>query len=60
MGLKFGLITTGEMGNFAIGKVGVEVKNKVTLKWKKKEDDDLHRQMEAIRARRMNRRIRKK
>ena len=35
--LKFGLITTGEVGNFAIGKVGVEANYEVTLKWKKKE-----------------------
>ena len=34
--LKFGLITTGELGNFAIGKVGVEANYEVTLKWKKK------------------------
>jgi hypothetical protein len=32
--LKFGLITTGEVGNFAIGKVGVEANYEVTLKWK--------------------------
>jgi hypothetical protein len=32
--VKFGLTTTGELGNFAIGKVGVEANYEVTLKWK--------------------------
>jgi hypothetical protein len=36
--LKFGLVTTGEVGNFAIGKVGVEANYEVTLKWKKAEN----------------------
>lgn len=36
--LKFGLLTTGELGNFAIGKVGVEANYEVTLKWKKAEE----------------------
>jgi len=31
--VKFGLITTGELGNFAVGKVGVEANYEVTLKW---------------------------
>lgn len=33
--LKFGLMTTGELGNFAIGKVGIEANFEVTLKWTK-------------------------
>lgn len=37
--LKFGLVTTGEVGNFAIGKVGVEANYEVTLKWKKAEEE---------------------
>lgn len=32
--VKFSLKTTGELGNFAIGKVGVEANYEVTLKWK--------------------------
>jgi len=56
--LKFGLVTTGELGNFAIGKVGVEANYEVTLKWKKKDDDDLHKQIAAIRARGAQRRVR--
>jgi hypothetical protein len=35
--VKFGLTTTGELGNFAIGKVGVEANYEVTLKWKNAE-----------------------
>ena len=34
--VKFGLKTTGELGNFAIGKVGVEANYEVTLKWSNK------------------------
>ncbi len=33
--LKFGLVTIGEVGSFAIGKVGAEANYEVTLKWKK-------------------------
>ncbi len=32
--IKFGLITTGELGNIAIGKIGLAVNYEVTLKWK--------------------------
>lgn len=32
--VKFGLTTTGEVGNFAVGKVGLEANYEVTLKWK--------------------------
>lgn len=32
--LTFGLLATGELGNFAVGKVGVEANYAVTLKWK--------------------------
>ena len=31
--VKFGLTTTGELGNFAVGKLGVEANYEVTLKW---------------------------
>lgn len=33
--IKFGLTTTGELGNLAIGKIGLGVNYEVTLKWKK-------------------------
>ena len=33
--IKFGLSTVGELGNLAIGKVGLGVNYEVTLKWKK-------------------------
>ena len=33
--VKFGINTVGELGNMAIGKVGVGVNYEVTLKWKK-------------------------
>ena len=35
--VKFGLSTVGELGNLAIGKVGLGVNYEVTLKWKKPE-----------------------
>ena len=35
--IKFGINTVGELGNMAIGKVGVGVNYEVTLKWKKPE-----------------------
>lgn len=31
--VSFGLTTTGEVGNFAIGKIGIEVNYVVKLKW---------------------------
>lgn len=37
--LTFGLLATGELGNFAIGKVGVEASYEVTLKWKNKKEE---------------------
>ena len=33
--IKFGINTVGELGNLAIGKVGLGVNYEVTLKWKK-------------------------
>ena len=33
--IKFGINTVGEVGNMAIGKIGVGVNYEVTLKWKK-------------------------
>jgi len=33
--VKFGLTTVGELGNFAVGKLGVEINYEVTLKWVK-------------------------
>lgn len=33
--VKFGINTVGEIGNIAIGKVGVGVNYEITLKWKK-------------------------
>ena len=35
--IKFVLTTTGELGNLAIGKVGLDVNYEVTLKWMRKE-----------------------
>jgi hypothetical protein len=32
--VTFSLTATGEVGNFAIGKVGIEANYEVTLKWK--------------------------
>lgn len=32
--VKFGLKATGELGNFAIAKTGLEANYEVTLKWK--------------------------
>jgi hypothetical protein len=37
--LTFGLLTTGELGNFAIGKVGVEASYEITLKLKNKKEE---------------------
>lgn len=34
--VKFSLTATGELGNFAIGKVGIEASYEVTLKWTNK------------------------
>jgi hypothetical protein len=36
--VTFGLKTTGELGNFAVGKVGLEANYAVTLKWKNTEE----------------------
>lgn len=36
--IKFGINTVGELGNMAIGKVGVGVNYEVTLKWTKPAD----------------------
>ncbi len=33
--VKFGLTTIGEVGNIAIGKIGMGVNYEVTLRWKK-------------------------
>ena len=33
MEVSFGLKTVGEMGNFAVGKLGMEINYQVTLKW---------------------------
>jgi len=33
--IKFGINTVGELGNMAVGKVGVGVNYEVTLKWSK-------------------------
>jgi len=33
--IKFGLTTTGELGNMAICKMGMDVNYEITLKWKK-------------------------
>jgi hypothetical protein len=37
--VTFGLRTTGELGNFAIGSVGVEANYTVTLKWKNNKEE---------------------
>lgn len=38
--IKFGINTVGELGNMAIGKVGVGVNYEVTLKWSKPASTD--------------------
>ena len=35
--VKFGLTTVGEIGNMAIGKIGMGVNYEVTLRWKNPE-----------------------
>lgn len=35
--IKFGITSEGEVGNMAIGKIGLGVNYEVTLKWKKPE-----------------------
>jgi hypothetical protein len=37
--VSFGLATTGELGNFAAGKVGVEGNYSITLKWDNRKGD---------------------
>lgn len=37
--VKFGINTVGELGNMAIGKVGMGVNYEVTLKWKNPKHD---------------------
>lgn len=37
--VKFGINTVGELGNMAVGKVGLGVNYEVTLKWKKPSKD---------------------
>jgi hypothetical protein len=53
--LKFGLVTTGELGNFAIGKVGIEANYEVTLKWAKKPDTGRQQKMALLRRRALRR-----
>lgn len=36
--IKFGLSTVGELGVFAVGKIGVGMNYEITLRWKKAED----------------------
>lgn len=36
--IKFGINTVGELGNMAIGKIGVGVNYEVTLKWSKPQE----------------------
>ena len=36
--VTFGLKTIGEVGNFAVGKVGVEANYPAALKWNNKEE----------------------
>lgn len=36
--IKFGINTVGELGNMAIGKIGVGVNYEVTLKWSKPDE----------------------
>jgi hypothetical protein len=37
--IKFGINTVGEVGNLAIGKIGVGVNYEVTLKWARDKED---------------------
>lgn len=38
--VKFSLKSTGEVGNFAVGSVGVEAAYEVTLKWSSKKKEE--------------------
>lgn len=38
--VKFGINTVGELGNMAIGKIGVGVNYEVTLKWRRPEENN--------------------
>lgn len=40
--VKFSLTTTGEVGNFAVGKIGVEANYEVTLKWDNQAQPKVH------------------
>lgn len=57
--VKFGLKATGELGNFAVGKVGVEANYEVTLKWSKKDgrDVEMDDRIRQVRMRRMLRQL---
>ena len=48
--LKFGLTTTGELGNnvFAVCNVGVEANYEVTLKWKKRDIKEIDEQIKDL------------
>jgi hypothetical protein len=37
--VSFGLKAMGELGTFAVGKVGLEANYQVTLKWSNKKND---------------------
>ena len=36
--VSFSLSTTGELGTFAVGKIGIEANYEVTLKWENKRE----------------------
>ncbi len=42
--VTFGLLATGEVGNFAVAKVGTEASYTVTLKWKREGGKETRRQ----------------
>ena len=49
--VSFGLRTTGEVGNFAVGKIGVEANYTVTLKWKNPGESEMERRVRLVRGR---------
>ena len=49
--VTFGLKTTGELGNFAVGKVGVEANYTVKLKWENPKESEAAKRVKKLRAR---------
>ncbi|MEW5870666.1 MAG: CU044_2847 family protein [Chloroflexota bacterium] len=54
--VSFGLKTIGEVGNFAVGKAGVEANYTVALKWKNAAGTEMERRVKRAQRRGMMRR----